>query len=206
MEERERIAMNLHDGVMQSLYALALGLEARARLVDSDPAQAREALRQAIRQINGMIPEIRAYISDLRPRELGAQGLRAGIEALAEEIRACTLVRPEIDLPPETEDRLGPDVVVHALYIAREATSNVVRHSGASAVAIRLAVADGHLMLTICDNGRGFDTERTGRRAGDGLRNMAERAQMIGGRLAVTSQPGGGSEVRLELPWPEARD
>jgi signal transduction histidine kinase len=200
MEERERIAMNLHDGVIQSLYAIALGLGARDRSLSGEKGQAREAIHQAIGQINAVIDEVRDYIVGLRQHDLAAAGLCAGIDRLAEELRASTLVIPAVEIAEQADRALTRDAITNVLYIAREATSNVIRHSGARAVSLRLAVVDQRVVLAIHDDGQGFETTHTGRRVGDGLRNMDERARAIGGDLIVTSEPGRGTEVRLEVP------
>jgi len=200
LEERERMAMNLHDGVIQSLYAIALSLGARERSLPGESQRAREAIHQAIGQINAVIDEVRDNIVGLRQHDRASAGLCAGIDRLAEELRASTLVIPAVELSEEADRALTRDAIANVLYIAREAISNVIRHSGARAVSVRLAVVENRLVLAIHDDGQGFEATRTGRRAGDGLRNMVERARAIGGDLIVTSQPGRGTEVRLEVP------
>jgi signal transduction histidine kinase len=157
LKERERIAMDLHDGVIQSLYAVILGLGTRARAVEGSTGEPARALRQAMTRIKGIIAEIRNYIFDLRLHELGEHGLRAGLEALAEELRINTVIRPALEVDPGVEAVLGPDAVRNVLYIAREATSNVIRHARASEVMIRLARTYGRLALTVRDTGGGFD-------------------------------------------------
>lgn len=203
LEERERIAMDLHDGVIQSLYAVALGLGARTRTLDGNAGELREALRQAMVQMNGIIQEIRNYIFDLRPQELETHGLRSGLEMLAEELRVNGLIHAELELLAETEGLLNGEAGANLLHFAREATANVIRHAQASTVTIRLVRVDDKLRLTISDNGRGFDRALAERGGGNGLRNMAERARILGGRLAVTTQPGRGTEVRLMVPLGE---
>jgi signal transduction histidine kinase len=133
-----------------------------------------------------------------------------GLRALAEELRVNTLVRPTLEVDAGAEGLLGPDAAAGLLQIAREAASNVIRHARASEVTIRLAQAEGQVVLAVRDNGRGFEPasaeERAGpaRAGGEGLRNMAARAKLLGGRLAVVSGPGRGTEVRLEVPLREA--
>jgi signal transduction histidine kinase len=199
-EERERIATDLHDGAIQSLYAVALRLGAYQRTLEMEPASVRELLRQAIGQLNGVIQEIRDCIVDLRVHELGDLGLLGGIAALAEELRLTALMQPALQLDAGAEHLLAPDTVTGILLIAREATSNIIRHARASAVTITLAHDEREVVLLIADDGRGFHPGRSGRRAGDGLRNMAERARLLGGHLDVTSAPGSGTTVRLTVP------
>jgi len=205
LEERERIAMDLHDGVIQSLYAVGLGLAARERaLRDGAADDARDALQNAISQINQVIQEIRNYIVELRPEELGDRGLMAGLAELAGQLRANGLLCPALNLDPSAGDLVSPDAAGNLLYIAHEAISNVIRHADASEASISVTADEGRLKLTIRDDGHGFDPERTGRRTGDGLRNMAERARALGARFTISSAPGQGTELSLEMPLPTA--
>lgn len=198
LEERERIAMDLHDGVIQSLYSVVLGLGAEQLHV----GQTDRAIGKAIDGINRVIQEIRNNIFDLRLRDLGEGGLRGGIEVLAEELRINTLVQPHLDLAAvdSLERCVDADAVTNLLYIAREATSNVIRHARANTVTIRLATTDDELVLTIHDNGRGFDPEATESRLGNGLRNIRDRARAIGGTFSIASLPGQGTAVCVRVP------
>ena len=198
LEERERIAMDLHDGVIQSLYSVVLGLGAE----QLHAGQTDRAIGKAIDGINRVIQEIRNNIFDLRLRDLGEGGLRGGIEVLAEELRINTLVQPHLDLAAvdSLERCVDADAVTNLLYIAREATSNVIRHARANTVTIRLATTDDELVLTIHDNGRGFDPEATESRLGNGLRNIRDRARAIGGTFSIASLPGQGTAVCVRVP------
>ncbi len=198
LQERERIAMDLHDGVIQSLYGISLGLGSHERVLDDDQVATRATIRQARAQIGGIIQMIRNYIFDLRLGDAGTRGLRAGLEALAEELHLNTLVPTTIAVEEEVEQYLTPPVVGQILQIAREATSNVIRHASARSAAIRATRKGTWLTLTIVDDGRGFASAPADR--GHGLRNMAKRAREIGGRLTVRSTPGNGTTVRLVVP------
>jgi PAS domain S-box-containing protein len=216
LEERERIAMDLHDGVIQSLFAVTLDLAAQERLGGRATGAAEvesilRGMRRARGQISDIIQDIRNYIFDLRPQELEGRDLRVGLKNVAEELRVNTLVRPrlEVDLDSDAEQRLGSETVASLLHITREATSNVIRHARASEVSIRLDRPDAqHVELTIRDNGRGFDAPGVDDHSsgplstaeGRGLHNMATRAQLIGGQLSVASTPGMGTVVRLCVP------
>jgi signal transduction histidine kinase len=204
LEERERIAMDIHDGVIQSLYAVSLSLSAHGRLLDLEAEETRQALQRARMQINNIIQEIRDVIFDLRQHRRQLPGLQTGLEALVTELFGHTLIQVDLELEEGTGNFLGPVRVSGVLYIAREAISNVIRHAGASKVMIHLARIEEKLVLTIRDNGRGFnpaatDPENSGPAEGQGLRNMAERAQLLGGRLLVVSSPGHGTEVYVEV-------
>jgi PAS domain S-box-containing protein len=220
LEERERIAMDLHDGVIQSLFAVTLDLAAQERLATPATGAVEGAggvestlqgMRRARGQISDIIRDIRNYIYDLRPQELEGRDLRIGLKNVAEELRVNALVRPrlEVELDVDAEQRLSSETVASLLHITREATSNVIRHAQASEVSIRLDSPDAqHVELTIRDNGRGFDSpgvddRRSGSLStaeGRGLHNMAARVELIGGQLSVTSTPGIGTVVRLSVP------
>ena len=204
LEERERIAMDIHDGVIQSLYAVALSLSAHERLLDVEAEETRQALQRARMQISNIIQEIREVIFDLRQHRRQLPDLQTGLKSLATEPFGHTLIHVDLELEDGTDRFLDPVRVNSILYIAREAMSNVIRHAGASRVMIRLARMEEKLVLTIRDNGRGFnpaatDAENSGPAEGQGLRNMAERARLLGGRLLVVSSPGGGTEVCVEM-------
>jgi signal transduction histidine kinase len=204
LEERERIAMDIHDGVIQSLYAVALSLNAHERLLDVEAEETRQALQRARMQISNIIREIRDVIFDLRQHRRQLPDLQAGLEALVAELFGPTSIQADLELEEDTDRFLDPARVGSILYIAREAMSNVIRHSGASQVVIHLARMEEKLVLTIRDNGRGFnpvatDAENSAPAEGQGLRNMGGRAQLLGGRLLVVSSPGQGTEVYVEI-------
>jgi two-component system, NarL family, sensor histidine kinase DevS len=204
LEERERIAMDIHDGVIQSLYAVALSLSTHERLLAAEAEETRQALQRARMQISNIIQEIREVIFDLRQYRRQLPDLQAGLKSLATELFGHTLIQVDLELEEGTDCFLDPGRVSSILYIAREAMSNVIRHAGANKVMIHLARMEEKLVLTIWDNGRGFnpaatDAENSGPAEGQGLRNMAERGQLLGGRLLVVSSPGHGTEVYVEV-------
>jgi signal transduction histidine kinase len=200
LEERERIAMDLHDGVIQSLYSVVLGLGAEQ--LHAGQTDADRGVGNAIDGINRVIQEIRNDIFDLRLRDLGEGGLRGGIEVLAEELRINTLVQPHLDVAAvDTAERcVDADAVTNLLYIAREATSNVIRHARATTVAIRLATTDHELggdRLHGVGLGHGSGEAS---QLGNGLRNIRDRARAIGGTLSIASLPGQGTTISVHVP------
>jgi signal transduction histidine kinase len=201
LEERERIAMDLHDGVIQSLYAVALGLAARERTLPPDSRRTlRAVLQQTRSQLSNVIREIRDYIGDLRLDRLGEHNLIAGLQELGTQLNANGLLLLDFELDTEAASVLDAEASANLLYIAHEATSNIVRHARAGSASILLQQDEDLVSLTVRDDGRGFNPRMAGRRSGDGLRNMAERARLLGGSLIVKSEPGQGAEVRLDLP------
>lgn len=200
VQERERIAMDLHDSVVQALYGVGLTLGAEERVLGEGAASTRHAIRRARTQLNDVIREIRDYIFTLQPGE-PTRGLRRGLRALARELVATTLVHADLQLDSDApDDLLSNDATGELLHIAQEAVSNVISHSGATSVAIQLERSSGRLVLSISDNGQGFDTERVPGVDSHGLRNMAGRARRLRAGLHISSRPGAGTEVRIEVP------
>jgi PAS domain S-box-containing protein len=204
VRERELIAMDLHDGLIQSLYGLVLTLDARQRELEPSETAAQQALQAARLDIERVLEETRSYVFDLQAREFAPRNLGAGLQILADGLRLNAGIDVELQFDPAVEQFLPPEARAHVVYLAREAISNALRHAQATQVAIKLTREENRVVLTIVDNGRGFDNsttmttrERSGRH---GLRNMAERARLVGGRLEITSHQGEGTQVRLAVP------
>ena len=211
-EERERIAMDLHDGVIQSLYALGLELGAHRRVLDSDPGieTTRDVLRLAQARLNDIIREARTTVFRLRQHEHTLGRLCAGLNVLASGLQLDPSIRIMADLPVESGLFLALEIAENVLHVAHEAMSNVVRHAVASEVAIRLAREGDTLVFSVRDDGRGFQptnrpTEAYTPTGGQGLGNMAERARLLGGQFSVVTAPGAGTEIRLVVPIRERR-
>lgn len=201
LEERQRIGMDLHDGVIQSIYAVGLNLELiNALLADGHTEEASRRVRDAIEALNTTIRDIRSYILDLRPRRFEGDNLAAGLQRLLTEFRANTLMTVEFRHDDEAEKHLPTEARLAFFHITQETLSNAARHSRASRVEIRLWLQDERVQLSIRDNGRGFDMHSAERRIGHGLLNMAERARAVGGTLTMHSQPDHGTEVRVAWP------
>jgi signal transduction histidine kinase len=197
LEERQRLARELHDSVSQALYGIALGARTAHTLLDRDPAAAREPVEYILSLAETGLAEMRALIFELRPESLESEGLTAALRKQVEALQARH--GTEVAFVPCEE----PDVplpVKEAVYrIAQEALTNVFKHSRATEVAVSLRSASGGLELEVADNGRGFDP--AGEYPGHlGLRSMTERAENLGGRLRITSRPGGGTRVIANFP------
>ncbi len=201
VEERQRIGMDLHDGIIQSIYAVGLTLEyVDGVLSDGDAATARARLRLAIDGLNATIRDIRAYILDLRPRRFEGSDLVVALERLLAEFKANTLIAVEFTADSDANDRLTPEGRLVFFHIAQEALSNAAKHSRASRLAVALRADTAHITLSVRDDGRGFDPARVEQRVGHGLTNMHDRAHALGGQVAIDSTPEGGAEVRATLP------
>jgi two-component system sensor histidine kinase DevS len=200
MEERERIGMDLHDGVIQSIYAVGLTLEHARLLMKEDVEKATESINQAISDLNSTIRDIRAYILDLRPRQLHDDNLMQGIQRLVSEFRANTLVDVSLQGPSDNLANL-PDTQALALFhICQEALANVAKHARARHVEVSLWTTAERALLEVRDDGRGFDAARVRMTLGHGLSNMQTRARNVGGDVEISSEPGNGATVLAWVP------
>jgi len=198
LEERERIGMDLHDGIIQSIYAVGLALDYARMEVESSPHKAIGKLEQAIEGLNSTIRDIRTYIMDLRPRQFRGENLKDSLQRLVDETRANTHL--EIILTgPEDGDLILPTVIATALFhICQEALANVAKHAQAHQASIDLWTAPGRVLLEITDDGVGFDLPRIRMALGHGLANMVTRARKVGGDIELNSEPGKGTTI---LAW-----
>ncbi len=208
VEERERIGKDLHDGIIQSIYAVGLSLEDVPELVEDEGGRADAIARidRAIDALNLVINEIRSYILRLRSATGGDEDPVEALARLGEEFTLHAVVDLEVDLEggAEAMRRLPPDRASDLLLIAREALSNVARHASASRAALVLARDDAELVLVIDDNGRGFDPatiagpDALGRH--QGLTNMRDRAVGMGGTFAIERPDGPGTRIIVRVP------
>jgi signal transduction histidine kinase len=199
-EERDRIGRDLHDGIIQSLYAVGLSLEEVPEIMAEAPDEAAERVDAAIESINLAIRDIRNFIYGLRPEALDGTQVVAGLAALAEEVRHGGLVDVIADLDPAADPGLDAGAGADLLNLVREGLSNAVRHAQARLISIELAPSETGSTLVIADDGVGFEpTERVGA-AHHGLANMRARAAAIGGSLDIRSAPGAGTKVVVDLP------
>lgn len=196
MEDRERIAKELHDGVIQSLFAVGMGLQATGTM-SGDP-ELQQRIESAVEEMDRVIRDLRNYIFGLRPGILADRQLDQAIRGLAEDFReksgVVTVVEVDPRMAAELSSRAG-DVV----QVVREALSNVGRHAQAATCRIALRGEDGRAVIEIDDDGTGFDLERA-RGSGQGLGNLQGRAKSLGADLSIQSVPGRGSTVRLSIP------
>jgi nitrate/nitrite-specific signal transduction histidine kinase len=199
LEERERIAMDLHDGIIQSIYAVGLNVERCAELVKDDSREVKAPLERAVDDLNDVIRGIRTYISNLRPRSSDGRGLREAIADAAKVVKINSSIKVEI-IEEGVGGELSQAQIAQLSHIAQEALANVLKHAGASSVTVRLLSRDDRLVLSIQDNGVGFDPQAVEPTAGQGLRNMAERARTLGGTFSVKSGQGSGTEIAVRIP------
>jgi signal transduction histidine kinase len=192
-EDRDRIGRDLHDLVIQRLFAVGLGLESTARLARDRPEVA-ERLAVAVDDLDATIKDLRRSIFELSAAE-DADDLRGTVLELVERAARTLKFRPSVRFVGPVNAVAGPSVAPHLAAVLGEALSNVVRHSGAARVEVTLEGSDD-VSLTVRDDGRGIprDVETSG------LANMRERAEQLGGRCSVTSEPGRGTTVHWQVP------
>ena len=205
IEERERIGQDLHDGIIQGLYAISLSLEDVPDLMADEPAEASSRVDRAIDGLNLAIRDIRNFILGLHS-ELARNGdLVAGLATLAHEFQLNSMIDIELDLEnvEATPSAVPLERRTQVLQIAREALSNAARHSRATQVRLALRSEDRWLALRVEDNGIGFDADRAFGSGHLGLANLRGRALAMGGSLRIDSRPGDGTAIIVRLPVDE---
>ncbi|MFI7132959.1 GAF domain-containing sensor histidine kinase [Nonomuraea sp. NPDC050153] len=194
LEERNRVARELHDAVTQKLFSLRLTAQAASAMLDRAPDRAAAELERVQRLAGEALSELRAVIVELRPAELDRHGLA---ETLRKHVRMLDRLHPSLvtfecaELPP-----VAPEVEVAVLRVAQEALHNALRHADAAGVSVRLAYQDGKLVLIVSDDGDGFEQAES---RGLGLVSMRDRAESVGGVMTVESARGRGTTVRVEV-------
>jgi len=200
MEERERIGMDLHDGIIQSLYGVGLSLQNAALQLGKKGQESKQHIDDALDAINDSIRDIRAYILDLRPRQLRNQNLYMGIESLIREFRANTLVEVELEKDIEHIERIADESSEVLFHVCQEALANIAKHAKATRVNVRLWETPQRVMLKVNDNGIGFDLTKIDQRLGHGLSNMNTRVEAVGGGIEIISIRHQGTTVLAWVP------
>jgi two-component system, NarL family, sensor histidine kinase DevS len=200
LEERERIGMDLHDGIIQSIYAVGLALDYARLAIEDDPKLAREKISTAVEGLDSTIRDIRSYILDLRPRQFRGEDLMEGLKRLAEEFRANTRIETNLMGPDDGALTIPTSHATALFHICQEALANVAKHAQAKQAKIDLWTAPGRVLLEISDDGSGFDLRKMSVTLGHGLSNMHTRARKVGGDVEITSETGKGTSVLAWVP------
>ena len=195
--ERDRIARDLHDTVIQNLYATGLGLQAAVR-EGVDPEDVRTRVGRAIESIDATVKEIRARIFELQDTPTAQRGVRSRLLAVAEEMADLLGFPARIRLDGPLDTALGAEHTDQLVPVLRETLTNVAKHARASSVTVRIELVDGWVELEVVDDGVGLPSTSSG--AGMGLRNLRERATLLGGEVTFASAPGGGTRVLWRVP------
>ncbi len=200
LEERERIGMDLHDGIIQSIYAVGLALDYARMEIETNPDKALIKLEQAISGLNSTIRDIRTYIMDLRPRQFRGENLVDSLQRLIEDTRANTQLEISLTGPENGAVSLPTSVSTALFHISQEALANIAKHAQAHHAIMHLWIDGGWVWLEISDDGIGFDFSKMRLALGHGLANMRTRAHKMGGDIDVKSQPGTGTTVMTRIP------
>lgn len=199
LEERERIAGDLHDGIIQSLYGTGLGLIDCIRLVEDAPAQARERLEKTIEDLNAVIRDVRNYIVGLESDVLQRTRLSEAIGDFVLRMSLNGALEVRLELDPACDEQLTREQSGHLFQVCREAFLNIVKHAQAKIVIVRLTRRGDVVRVEVEDDGRGVDLHARGR-GGRGLKNIDMRARRMGGRSSIEALPAGGTRVVVEVP------
>ncbi len=201
--ERERIGRELHDGTVQTIYAAGLLLRSIEKdVAGPDVPQVAERLHQSTELLDQAVADLRGHIGLLRAPS-STRSLVTGLREVATARHLRSLINVEIEDNLPVTQVIDPASVGHLLAIAGEVLSNVVRHAGATHVLVSVASVDDYLRMVIRDNGRGLPGDFV---TGYGLRNIRDRARMLGGEVALESEPEGGTTVTVEVPWSEGME
>jgi signal transduction histidine kinase len=194
MQERERLARDLHDAVSQTLFSASVVAEALPRLSQRDPRKVPVLAEQIQRLTRGAQAEMRTLLLELRPAALNDADLKVLLFQLVEATKSRKKIHFDIEIDPV--DEIAPDTKLALYRIAQEALNNITKHSQATQGAIRFKQNNGQIELLIADQGRGFDMDRVSS-THLGIKIMRERAESIGGTLVIQSEPGQGTEIRI---------
>ncbi|HVV71287.1 MAG TPA: histidine kinase, partial [Verrucomicrobiae bacterium] len=198
LEERERIGRDLHDEIIQSIYAVGLNLEDCRRVIRQSPEQAEARVGSAINALNGTIRSVRGFLSGLEPKVLNGSEFRTALKSLA-LISGEGPTQIAIDVDSSAANRLSSTQATQLLHIAKEAMSNSLRHARASSVDVLLHPANFGVRLEVRDDGIGFDSEAMPG-TGHGLRNIGSRARELGAELQIISAKDRGCRIVVTLP------
>lgn len=197
IEERQRLARDLHDAVSQQLFALNMLASAAKKTIDKNPEAAKRQIEEIADIALKAQGEMRALLLHLRPVHLSGDSLQEGMEKLIDELARKTNIRFETDIQPI--EGLSKGVEDHLFRLLQESLSNALRHSGATVIKLELRQTSQAVVLKVHDNGKGFDVTEE-KKASYGLKTMRERCEELGGQLTVTSRLGEGTFVDVRIP------
>lgn len=200
-QERNRIGRDLHDGIIQQMYAVGLQLENASYSVKEDAEAAQDQIKTAMKSLDNVVKNIRNYILDLQPTNFQEPDLSKGLIRLMDNFRANSLIHVDFQVEGDTR-KLPAEICNHIYHIAQEALNNIFKHSRATMVEIKLCFSPERTVLEIKDNGLGFDPaiiEEGDSAVHRGLKNMFERSNLMGASLKINSVRGKGAEIKLIL-------
>ncbi|MCE9535422.1 MAG: sensor histidine kinase, partial [Nitrospirae bacterium] len=199
LEEREQLSQDLHDNIIQSIYAIGMSLEECRYLFQEDYQAADKKLEHAVASLNRVISDVRIYIVWDKHEEINGQQFCAKLAELAVTMESMQGIHFSLDLAVGAAQRLTPLGAFHILHIVQEAMSNSLRHSKSRSGHVSLQMEGGRIRLEIRDDGVGFNLDDAVG-LGHGLQNMTARARKLGANFQIISQPGLGAQIVVELP------
>ncbi|CQR47030.1 Sensor histidine kinase LiaS [Paraliobacillus sp. PM-2] len=198
IEERQRLARDLHDAVSQQLFALTMMSQATVRLVEKKPEKAKNQMKEIAATALQAQTEMRALLLHLRPVHLSGDPLPLGIKQLVHELeQKCSI---DFQVMIDSFERLSEITEEHVFRIVQESLSNTLRHAEATEVTIEIKKYKNELFIHIADDGKGFDPSSQQKIASYGLKTMKERSEEIGGTFAIRSKVGEGTHIDIRIP------
>lgn len=199
LEHQGNLARDLHDNIIQSIYATGLGLESARLMLRQNHPDAEEMLGKGVGDLNRVLREIRAFLSKMSREVLDENDLETALKSLVVTMSRVQSIRFILDVDPLACGRLSSAQVNHLVHVAQEAMSNCVKHSGGKTAVVSLRAQEAGVRFEVRDDGQGFLVSATKLR-GHGLRNIASRAQELAATFEVDSQPGKGTSIIFSIP------
>jgi PAS domain S-box-containing protein len=203
LHERERISQDLHDGILQALYAIGLGLEGCKPLIlkqhDRTAPKVMTGLNRAIGQLNHVMAEVRNFIAGLESHVMQGGDFPTALRSMVQTMCNASSVKCRVNIDNAAARHISTVQALHIINIVREGLSNSLRHSGATCITVSFRPLIRSIRLTVTDDGVGFDPHSI-QGLGHGLTNMAARARKVGGSFTVQSEPHKGTKILLDLP------
>ena len=206
LEERERIGMDLHDGVIQSIYGVGLMLENARLTAEKNPAKTAESIHAATEALNATIRDIRSYIMNLKPDKLTSENVIQSMRRLANDFHANTFIPTAFTDKVEHVEALTTEQINTFYLICKEGLSNIAKHAHAKSVTINFSELDNRFVLMIIDDGVGFDTRKERKSTSHGVTNMFARTHGLGGDIDISSIPGHGTTIIAWLPLEKPKE
>lgn len=200
LEERERIGMDLHDGVIQSIYGVGLMLENARLTAEKNPGKTADSIHAATEALNATIRDIRSYIMNLKPDKLTSENLVQSMRRLANDFHANTFIPTTFTNKVEHVEALTPEQNNTFYLICKEGLSNIAKHAQAKSVTVNFSELKDRFVLMIIDDGIGFDVEKPRKSTSHGVTNMFTRTKGLGGDIDISSIPGHGTTIIAWLP------
>lgn len=194
--DRQRIRRDLHDGIMQSIYAVGLGLETARRLAATAPDKVEAIIAREAGRLDLINNEIRQYIMDMQQSTFSDRSLKEVLLGMVEEFKVRTGLPVELSIADAHLECLDAEQKEHICLIMQELLSNIHRHSSAAKASVSLRFSPGGLEIVVCDDGKGFDKNKTR----SGLQNVLERAEQLNATLEIHSGTGLGTKINLMVP------